>query len=172
MNPENHRLAALFALDEQPSGPWDKTDLAALLRHQLAAPVEVDLGTLPPDQSPKIRSLAGAEGLTLRSFNDLLQHPHPPVALLRMVKDFAKLNRSHRRSALPPEVATVIYYAAIVVAALRCGQAISELEPAQLRKGLDWALSQPWLEDGLRALFEEAQSRLARPSASQQDAQA
>ncbi len=49
--------------------------------------------------------------------------------------------------------------------------ALFALEPAQLRKGLGWALRQPWLEEGLRALFVEAQSRLAKLPASQEAAQ-
>ncbi len=166
---DNRRLAALFALEDQAAESWDASDLAALLRHQLEAPVEVDLGALPPDVAPKVRALAGAEGLTLRSFHDLFQHPHPPVALLRMVKDFAKLNRAHSRSALPPEVALVLYYAAIVAAALRCRQAISGLEPAQLRKGIEWTLGQPWLDPTLRPLFQEAQKRLVGREPGAQD---
>ena len=157
---DTRRLAALFSLDAHASEAWDASDLAAILKHQLQTPVDIDLGTLPAEVAPKVHALADADGLTLRNFNDLFLHPHPPLHLLRLVKDFAKRNRVHTRSAIPPEVATVIYYAAIVVASMRCRQKISGLEPLELLKGIEWALAQPWLDPSLRGLFKYGPSAL------------
>ncbi len=83
---EDRRQAPFLALEEPAAETWDQTDWAALLQHQLDAPVEVDQGPLPPALARNVRAVAGAEGLARRSFNDFFQHPHPPAALLPMVR--------------------------------------------------------------------------------------
>lgn len=159
---ENRRLATLFAIEDQTGTSWDKGDLAALLRHQLSAPLEEESESKLPDDLAKAQSSTEREAAPIRTFNDLFHHPSPPLALLRMVKDFAKLNRIQNRGALPPEVAVVIYYAAIAAALLRHGEAISNLAPTQLLKGIVWALERPWLDGSLEDLFRETRRRLGQ----------
>jgi hypothetical protein len=155
------RLARLFELDTgNAERVWRPDELGAILRHQLAAPVQYDLRNLDRGEAGKLKRLAEAEGLILRSFGDLLHHPHPPIELLRMTKDFAKACRISPTGPLPPEIATVIYYAAIVVARQRCGLRISKLNDADLRHGLEHVLAQAWLDSDTRALFAEALKRL------------
>jgi hypothetical protein len=147
-NPVN--LAKLLAFNAQP--PWSDDDLAAILRHQLQLPLQ---GELAP-------SIEGASAADLRqTFGELLTSALPCLPLLRAAKEFAKANRSDPDALLPGEVATVLYYAAILSARLRWRARISELGPPDLLGGIDWALSRPWLAPPLANLFREARSILS-----------
>jgi hypothetical protein len=76
-----------------------------------------------------------------------------------LTKDFAKACRISADSPIPREIATVLYFASIAVARLRCGRRITELTDTAVRKGLDWALGQPWLDEATRRLLEEGRSQ-------------
>src|SRR5690349_11563299 len=82
-------LSSLMDIDADEPYPWRPDELAAILRHQMNAPVQVDLETLGNDAGAKLQTLAEARGLLLKSFGELLHHPNPPLQLLEMVKDFA-----------------------------------------------------------------------------------
>jgi hypothetical protein len=153
---EPPRLAEMLALDgARPGRVWRADDLAAVLRHQLDAPLEFDLG----DLSEEYANLAppGEPGsLHWRvTFGQLLHHARPPLPLVERAKRFAKACRNHPDGPLPVEVATVLYFACIVVARLRCdgGPRISALDDPALVEGLCWALAQPWLDQRTRELF-------------------
>ncbi len=60
---------------------WRDEELGAILRHQMTAPLQVDLINLERGLAVKVRNLAESQGLTLKSFGDLLAHPNPPVEL-------------------------------------------------------------------------------------------
>jgi hypothetical protein len=152
--------AALMGLGLEAQRPWRQEELAAVLQHQLDAPLQVNLAGLGPTRAAQVRVLSEAEGLLLKKWRDLLQHPHPPLDLLCLVKGFAKAHREHPQSPLPREVATVLYYASIVAARLRCGERITELPDADLRKGLHWAIDQAWLDPWLKELFASALNSL------------
>ena len=132
-------LASMLDIDSTVGRPWDARDLGAVLRHQLAAP-------LPP----------GTAAAPIETFDQLLHHGSPPVALLESVKDFSKAARQDPEAGLPKEVAAVVYFAAIVVARRRCGARISKLSDGELRAGIDWALAQAWMDPVTRGLFADA----------------
>ena len=132
-------LASMLEVDWAAGRPWEERELAAVLRHQLAAPLHVDLRT------------RGDE--TVATFYDLLHHPTPPIELLALAKDFAKACRADPDSPLPREVAAVIYFGAIAVARRRCGTLITQLSPEELRAGVEWVLAQPWVDPATRELF-------------------
>ena len=160
---EPPRLAEMLALDGRAGQVWRAEELAAILRHQLDAPLEFDLGDLSSEYAA-IAHAAGDAG-RLRwavSFAELLRHPRPPLPLLERAKRFAKACRNHPDGPLPVEVATVLYFACIVVARLRCDGAprISALDDAALVEGMSWALSQDWLDERTRELFNGASARL------------
>jgi hypothetical protein len=142
-------LARLLALDAAIC--WSEDDLASILRHQLQLRLEVELGSNVPG--------ASAEELQ-QTFGELLTSALPSLPLLRAVKEFAKANRSDPGALLPGEVATVLYYAAILAARLRWRARISELPPADLLGGIDWTLSRPWIAPPLLPLFHEAKGVL------------
>ena len=67
-----------------------------------------------PEPSP---GPAAAQEPALRSFNDLLHHPNPPLELLDKTKEYAKACRNRPESATRRrKSAKVLYYASIVAA--------------------------------------------------------
>ena len=88
------------------------------------------------------------------TYRKLLSDPGAPLEGLVQVKDFAKINREHPDSALPREVATMLYYASIAAALTRQGHRISSLGDAELGEGLAWAAEQPWLDENTRTMLE------------------
>jgi hypothetical protein len=138
------------------SGVWRTEELAALLRHQLAAPVAVDLGSLSPAVAQSLKSLSGAQGLLIRSFADVLYHPHPPLDLLGLLKDFAKAAAAVTAGPIPRDVAQVLYYAAIA-SGLRAGRSeITSLDEQALREGFAWVHAQRWVDPEVQELLTAA----------------
>ncbi|MCX6924146.1 MAG: hypothetical protein NT154_13185 [Verrucomicrobia bacterium] len=160
------RLASVLALDTDSPRVWRPEELGAVFQHQMASPVSVDLGSLDPGLTGKLRTLTDASGLLLKSFRDLFQHPAPPLELLRLVTDFAKLNREQRESLLPSDVATVLYYLSIAAALVRWDERISALSDDELRRGFAWANSQNWIDEPARELLGSASEKLpsSRPN--------
>jgi hypothetical protein len=154
------RLACVLGLGDSTERVWSPEDLAAIFAHQMRAPVSVDLGAMSPGLAGKLRTLSEATCLLLKSFADLFQHSQPPLELLKLVKEFAKLNRDKPDSLLPNEIATALYYLSIAAALVRLGQSISALPKPELRRGFVWLLAQPWLSGPQRELAEEAQRKL------------
>ena len=135
------RVAAVMALDASPV-QWKPQELAAIFRHQMTAPLLVDLGAMDPALAGQFRALAEGSGLLLRSFGQLFQHPEPPLELLRMVKEFAKRNLDQPGSALPSQIASALYYLSIAAALVRWGERISSLSDADLAEGFRWDRAQ------------------------------
>lgn len=139
---------------------WRPEEFAAIFRHQLAAPLGADLGGLGPRLGEKLAGLRTPDGRPIATFGDLLHHPAPPVALLDLVKEFAKTSRRAGQSYLPPEVATMLYYLTIAVALCRCDCCLTRLEGAALQEGFRWARAQPWADEVTRELLGRAEDRL------------
>lgn len=129
---------------------WSEADCGAILRHQLAAKLVDDLGLCFADASAVL-----AKTPALNTFGDVLKVDHPPVPVLRMVRQFAKL-LSQKRTCYPHDVAMVLYYAAIAAAHARAGATITRLPDDEVRKGLQWCRGRTWLDASLRTLFAEA----------------
>ncbi len=159
---KSERVGVLFDLDTRDARRlWRAEELTAVMEHQLSVPIRVDLVEFDRGLAAKVERLADAQGLLLKSFSDLLRHPHPPVELLAVVKDFAKACRYSPDSQLPPAVASMLYYASIAAAMLHCQRQISKLTNSQLHEGFVWALAQPWLGGFLRDLLREAMTAIA-----------
>jgi hypothetical protein len=154
------QVAAVMGLGNAPARVWQPEELGAIYRHQMAAPVSVDLGAFGPGAAARLKTLVDAGNLLLRSFRDLFQHRVPPLELLELVKDFAKLNRDQPESVLPTEIATVLYFLSIAAALVRCGRRITALSDEQLRDGFAWALRQSWIDQTARELLESASAKL------------
>jgi len=146
-------LARLLEPDAGGRTEWPASDLAAILRHQLNAPLRADLSHTNPDAGKTLDTIHAA-GPAPATFGELFAHPHPPLELLDLAKEFGKSLRRDPVGGVPAEVATVVYYASIVAARLRCGRQISDLDEATLRRGIQWALARPWLDEATRALFQ------------------
>lgn len=148
-------LASLFELSPDSGRLWRDEELGAILRHQMTAPMQVDLINLERGLALKVRNLADSLGLTLKSFGDLLAHPNPPVELLKITKDFAKACRLSPHSTMPHEIASVLYFTSIAAALVRCRRRITSLKNEALAEGFRWVLSRPWLDDPTRTLIKE-----------------
>jgi hypothetical protein len=152
-------LASLIGDDEVGERIWKPDELASILRHQMTAPLQVDLAGVG-GAAGQLKEAAESRGLLLRSFGDLLQHQQPPVALLKLMKDFGKACRLSPESTVPREISSVIYFASIIVAMTRCSRRITKLDNEALRDAVKWALEQTWLDDVMRAVFLEGQQYL------------
>jgi hypothetical protein len=152
---EPRRLSALLDLSEAVGQVWQPEELGAILKHQLSAPVRTDL--IETKESGTAGETPGPQfgGSEIQTFDDLFHHPQPPIELLLSVKEFAKANRNHPASVLPNEIATLLYFTSIVVAWTRCRRRITHLDDQEIRTGVEWALAQPWVDEGTKSLFRE-----------------
>jgi len=154
-------LAALLAASGEGARLWRPEELGAIFRHQMSAPVLVDLGGYDPGTAARLKRLSEAQSLLLKSFSDLFHHPAPPLELLELTKDFAKANMDHAQSSLPAEVAAALYYTSIAAALVRLGARITRLPEAELRRGLRWTSEQAWLDEPTKQLLLQAAGKLA-----------
>ena len=152
-------LSLTHMMDLEPGGPspWKPEELGPIFEHQLSAPLECDLGYLDKGLAKRLQTV---DDPPIRSFADLLGHPHPPLELLELIKRFAKACRNHPDSPLPDEIATVLYCLSIVAAITKCGRRITKMDDQSLRYSLDWALRQPWLDDSSHKLLREGRKAL------------
>ncbi len=154
-------LASLLNSSAVSARLWRPQELAAIFRHQLSAPVFMDLGRFDAGDAAKLKGLTDAQGLLLKSFSELFHHSNPPIELLQLTKDFGKANMNHPESALPHEVATVVYYLSIATALVRLHERISKLPDAELRRGFSWVCAQDWIDAETKALLSSAGERLS-----------
>ena len=142
-------MARMMALDRA-KPIWSDSDMAELLRHQLNAPVVADLrrcGAIDEATLSQIETLMqGYSGFT---FRDVLFHPAPPLPVLLAIKTFGKF-AIEQDGPLPPEIAYVLYYCAIVAALLNHGERITSLKSLALCQGAEWVIQQPWTEPSTR----------------------
>jgi hypothetical protein len=153
-------LAAFLAAGAERARLWRPEELSAIFRHQMSAPILVDLGGFDPATAVRLKTLSQAQSLLLKSFSDLFHHPVPPLEMLSLTKDFAKANMDHPESSLPHEVAAALYYASIAAALVRLDARISQLNDADLQRGLLWAKDQPWVDDQTREILVEALKKI------------
>jgi hypothetical protein len=158
-------LAAFLAAGAERARLWRPEELGAIFRHQMSAPILMDLGGFDPATAGRLKTLGAAQGLLLNSFLDLFLHPVPPIEMLSLTKEFAKANMDHPDSTLPNEVASVLYYASIAAALARLDRRISQLADAELKRGFSWAGGQPWIDPQIKRLLDTASQKLAPPAA-------
>jgi len=154
-------LTHMMSLELGGREAWENDELRAVLEHQLSAPLLCDLDDATGELSELLEAVGTAGERPIRTFGDLLQHPHPPLGLLQRTKQFAKACRRCPDNALPDEIATVLYFMCIVAAMIKCGRRITQMDDAALRYSLDWAVRQTWLDKATRELFEQGVAAIA-----------
>ena len=154
-------LASLLGARGEHGRLWRPEELAAIFRHQLSAPVMVDLGGFDPGAAVQLKIVTEAQGLLLKSFSELFDHPTPPIELLVATKNFAKLNLDHPESYLPSEIAAALYYASIAAALVRLDERITQLPDADIQRGLLWVREQNWVDGKTRVLLDQALEKLS-----------
>jgi hypothetical protein len=148
-------VSTLLEFREVHRHEWAEAELAAMLRHQLAAPLYLSLGVLSGEVAHQLRQTRPPLD-PLLTLGQLLHHAHPAVLLLAMVKRFAKICRSDPDNPLPVEIVMLLYYASIGVAMMRTNGHISDLPPQELRRGLRWISGRSWVDEQTRGLLHEA----------------
>ncbi|MBC8874338.1 MAG: hypothetical protein H8E44_33300 [Planctomycetes bacterium] len=155
-------LAQIMTWGESNEEVWKPDELGAIFKHQLSAPLQVDFSNLSHPHMRRIQSLCLTASPPIESFADLLHHPRPPVELLEMTKEFAKICRSHAECRLPDEIATMLYTLSIAVALTKCNRRITKLDRQGLGYTFGWALSQSWLDPSTRELLEHGSQAIDR----------
>jgi hypothetical protein len=151
-------LAQFLEVDAEPRRFWSVDELGSILRHQLSTPVQVDVETASPDFRASLMALPSDQQPGKSTYEEVFHLAAPPLELLSLLKQLAKSSRAREESALPPEIATVVYLTSIVVARVRLGRRISEQSDASLLYGIQWVLNQTWIDEGTRLLFHEARA--------------
>jgi hypothetical protein len=156
----------------QRQGEWDEQDLRDILVHQLDAPLLFNQEHLSRSERGALERASAEFGCNepncpVYRFRDVLLSEHPPLELLKLVKDYAKGgDRQGADAGLPEEVATVLYYAAIFVALSRGGQRITSLDDRALVRGGRWVVAQAWVEQAVRQLVLDGLASLSGVSES------
>ncbi len=164
------QLSKIMELDPATPEVWTGRDLAAMLRHQYAAPLDVDLGSVKlagGASRDRKRALAEAGADGLKSFAGLLFQAEPPLELLKLSKEFFKgRTRACRKSSPEWKVAYLFYLLSILAAGKRAPM-LSTLSPADLFKAAGWALRQGWVDEKTKELVRSARERLAEAGKSE-----
>ena len=147
------QLAKIMNLDEATPDAWSEEDMPAMLRHQLAAPLEFDLSSVEmkgAEAKKRDRTLTGAAKERIKSFEDLLFHREPPLALLRLSKEFFKRRLQECKKDSPEWNVAYLFYLLSILAARDHASKISSLMSSELRKGMKWALERRWINEKTR----------------------
>jgi hypothetical protein len=147
-------LAGIISLVGRRFDEFAADELGAAWRHQLNSSLTRGFEDSP--QRASLHELTTGHDGEFQTFTDLLRHPHPPLQLLKILKEFAKSQNTDNDSALPAPMGKAMYYAAIAAARVRCQTRISTLTDEQLAQGYRWALAEPWLDEPTRELLTAA----------------
>jgi len=131
--------------------------------HQMRAPIEIDLDIVRPPDTSAARDSAEAAGFVGKNIRDLLENSNPPLALLKLTKDFAKRTFREAEDSQLKEIAAALYYASYAAGLTRCGQRLGGMETLELRGGFDWALGRTWLDEQTKKLISEGRKLLEHP---------
>ncbi|MCA8963071.1 MAG: hypothetical protein KDC38_21255 [Planctomycetes bacterium] len=152
IDPEKSKLrdwSDLLGLQESAEDLWCEADWGALLRHQLATPLELSL-----DSVSLVEPVHAAD----RTIAEILSDPSASSEDLTSVRRFARSARTHPDFPLAPEVATVLYFAAVAAASVHRGERSGSLSSDRIQQGYEWCLDQGWIPAELSALFTAARS--------------
>ena len=153
------QLARILDTSDAAQQSWLPEDLPDLLRHQWSAPIEFDLAEVP--QKNRDKTLTGAVELRIQTFGDLLEHPGPSLALLKLAKDFFKDKaKGSKEGRQERQIAYLFYVLVILAARVRLGTAISSLSNAELEQGIKWAVGQSWVKGEPRKLLVQLASAM------------
>jgi hypothetical protein len=155
------RLSELLSVDAGEEALWPRSDLEAMLRHQMDSPLLFDLERTDSADSRELVAMTRVTVAPLETFRDLVLHPAPPIGMLLLLNRFAKARGHAGAPVLPRDIASALYYLSVALARVRHGQRISGLDDAALAQGLDWAIGRRWIEPAIRAVYKECKGKIA-----------
>jgi hypothetical protein len=154
-------LLELMRIEPDAGPEWSPDDFGAILCHQLSLPIEADFEDLSAELARHVVDLCVSTVPPIGNHAELLHHSDPPLELLDIVKKYAKACRDHVPSALPPDVATVLYFLSTAAALVRHQTSLSGLTHTRLRDGLDWVRRRTWVGTVEKRIVEAALAGLA-----------
>jgi hypothetical protein len=160
VQPDPKAMSTLLEFGQASRNDWQPDELRQMLQHQFNVPLHLGLGTLSAELAHELRQASPPQN-PLMTLGDLIEHPNPPVRVLRLVKRFAKMCRADVSNPLPAEIVMFLYYISIALALMRTGEPISELPAARVRRGLRWMRDKPWLDEPTRQVVNQAMTFLA-----------
>lgn len=162
------KLSKVLDVDAGASGDFAASDLPAMLRHQMAAPLAFDLQKTRVkgdrrDASGRVLSAAARDHI--ECFADLLFHRKPPLELLNLSKIFFKSQtQQHKPQSAEWRLAYSCYILSIASAGVQWRR-ISKLSPKDFMKCLDWAASESWIDEAAKSLLANARTGLLADAA-------
>jgi hypothetical protein len=156
-------LARILAQDQPDAGLWAQQEMRAMWEHQMSALIEADLEIPQPGNSSAADDSEEGAGFTGKCFRELLENSSPPLALLRLTKDFAKRTFKEAEDSQLKEIAAALYYTSYAAGLTRRGQRLGGMETLELRGGFDWALGRAWLDDQTKELLSQGRKLLEQP---------
>src|SRR5207249_2915704 len=72
-------LARILSLDDQEKELWNAQEIEAMWRHQLSAPLGIDLETVVSVTATQLRKAPQFDSYRNRSFSALFADPQPPI---------------------------------------------------------------------------------------------
>jgi hypothetical protein len=158
------QISKLLQLDQATPEQWRPEDLRAMVRHQMSAPLEFDLGTVKLsqlDQKTGAESLTDAARSDIKSFGDLLQSDRPPLELLKLSQKFFKQNvAASSKGSMEQKIAYLFYLLSIVAARTRLEVKTSKLSDKELLNGIQSMVNGTWIDDQVRELLEDGRRRI------------
>jgi len=155
-------LARILAQDQPEAALWSPEEMRSMWLHQLKAPIEADLASVGSSGSSPIGGTPETLAFKDKSFKDLLLDQKPPLALLRLTKDFAKQTIKDTEDPHLKEIAAALYYCSYAASMVRCGKRLGGMRSHELNGGFEWAVGREWLDQQTRALIAEARGFLER----------
>ncbi len=146
------RMVELIDLQPEPRELWNHSEYRAVLDHLLSAKVLPDFARILSELKDAQPTFELNADLT---FGQALYNSESPIALLNLIKDFAKFHWHSQNSGLPKEVAMVMYYAAIAAGLPRGRDAITTLPQESIKNGFGWVLAPDWVNDEIRSIIKE-----------------
>ncbi len=148
-------LAQVMRLGQSHHVEWAPDDLAQMLEHLLSSDLALELTSLDQVSAEMISQVASSGDRPLQTIRDVLTDPNPPHQLLNWLKQYARTKSARHSGPLPTPVASVLYFASIVSARLRCQTTLTTFDDATVIEAIRWALDQSWLEPTLTSLFQD-----------------
>ncbi len=158
-NSSPEQLTKLMNLDETTPDEWNEQDLAAMLCHQMSAPLNFDLSSVElktAKAKTRDETLTSAAKQRIKSFKDLLFHPEPPLDLLRLSKYFFKRRTKTCKKGSPEWQVGYLCYLLSILAAGSRGAQVSSLAPGELRRAIRRALDEKWVDERTKQLLSQA----------------
>jgi len=138
----------------------EEADPAALVKHQLDAPLDFDLSSVRLTKTQQKRagdSITQATRSSINTFRDLFTNPEAPLELLKLSQKFFKQRVASELNASPRQrVFYLFYLLSIAVARIRWGVNISRLTEGEQLHAINSMMKRSWIDGEVRELFADA----------------